>query len=90
MQIGAASEEMCSVARLPLGVFAIFPMSNSQRIMGKYQPAHDFKDEPAVRGFCRNPTIGWAAVLGIRMFWHLAMLGKRARIALFSVINPGT
>jgi hypothetical protein len=83
VQIGATSEEMYSVARLPIAAFIIFLMPNSQQIMGKFEPALGFSEEPAVRSFRWNPTFGWAAALGIGMFGCLGMLGNAHRFLYF-------
>jgi alginate O-acetyltransferase complex protein AlgI len=83
VQIGATSEEMYSVARLPIAAFIIFLMPNSQQIMGKFEPALGFSEEPVVRGFRWNPTIGWAAAMGVGMFWCLGMLGNAHRFLYF-------
>jgi alginate O-acetyltransferase complex protein AlgI len=86
VEIGATSEQIYSIARFPLAAFIIFVMPNSQEIMGRFEPALDFTPKPLMR-FMRpiewQPTVGWAALTAIGMFWCLGMLGNAHRFLYF-------
>jgi D-alanyl-lipoteichoic acid acyltransferase DltB (MBOAT superfamily) len=83
IEIGANSEQMYSVLRLPIAAFIIFFMPNSQQIMGKFEPALDFKEEAGYRALSWSPSIGWAAAMGIGFFWCLGSLGTAHRFLYF-------
>ena len=83
VEIGATSEQIYSIARLPIAAFVIFVMPNSQEIMGRFEPALGFTVKPVMRAFSWQPNIGWAALTAIGTFWCLGMLGNTHRFLYF-------